>query len=146
MRIRILLIALLFLAAGCDSVPAGDSRDVFNEIGDFEHMPGYYDLYWDDSKGRLLIDVGNLNEEFLYQASLARGVGSNDLGLDRGQLGATRVVEFERSGPKILLVQHNLDYRAGTDNPDELNAVDESFARSVIWGFEVLGERDAQRA
>ena len=142
MRIRILLIALLFLAAGCDSVPAGDSRDVFNEIGDFEHMPGYYDLYWDDSKGRLLIDVGNLNEEFLYQASLARGVGSNDLGLDRGQLGATRVVEFERSGPKILLVQHNLDYRAGTDNPDELNAVDESFARSVIWGFEILGERD----
>jgi len=142
MRIRILLIVSLFLAAACDSVPADGSRDVFSELNSFEHMPGYYDLYWDNAKGRLLIDVGKLNEQFLYQASLARGVGSNDLGLDRGQLGATRVVEFERSGPKILLVQHNLDYRAGTDNPDELNAVDESFARSVIWGFEILGERD----
>lgn len=142
MRIRILLIVSLFLAAACDSVPADSSRDVFAELDSFEHMPGYYDLYWDNAQGRLLIDVGRLNEQFLYQASLARGVGSNDLGLDRGQLGATKVVEFDRSGPKILLVQHNLDYRAGTDNPDELNAVDESFARSVIWGFEVLGERD----
>ena len=105
-------------------------------------MPGYFDLYWDESKGRLLINANMLDEPFLYQASLARGVGSNDLGLDRGQLGATKVVEFQRSGPKMLLVQHNLDYRAQTDNADELNAVDESFARSVIWGFEVLGERD----
>lgn len=142
MRIRILLIISLFLAAACDSVPADSSRDVFVEFDNFEHMPGYFDLYWDNTKGRLLIDVGKLNEQFLYQASLARGVGSNDLGLDRGQLGATKVVEFERSGPKILLIQHNLDYRAGTDNPDELNAVDESFARSAIWGFEILGERD----
>lgn len=142
MRIRILLIISLFLVAACDRLPADSARDVFAEIDSFEHMPGYYDLYWDNANGRLLIDVGNLNEQFLYQASLSRGVGSNDLGLDRGQLGATKVVEFERSGPKILLVQHNLDYRAGTDNPDELNAVDESFARSVIWGFEVLGERD----
>jgi hypothetical protein len=105
-------------------------------------MPGYFDLYWDESKGRLLINANMLDQPFLYQASLARGVGSNDLGLDRGQLGATKVVEFQRSGPKMLLVQHNLDYRAQTDNADELNAVDESFARSVIWGFEVLGERD----
>jgi hypothetical protein len=90
----------------------------------------------------MLMNANMLDEQFLYQASLARGVGSNDLGLDRGQLGATRVVEFQRSGPKMLLIQHNLDYRAQTDNADELNAVDESFARSVIWGFEVLGERD----
>jgi hypothetical protein len=126
MRKRILLITFLFSVAACSGPSPGD----------------YYDLYWDDAKGRLLIDANKLGEPFLYQASLARGVGSNDLGLDRGQLGATRVVEFQRSGPKMLLVQHNLDYRASTDNPDELDAVDESFARSVIWGFEILGERE----
>ena len=142
MRKRILLIALLFSVAACSGPPAGVSVDVFRELHNYDYLPGYYDLYWDDAKGRLLIDANKLAEPFLYQASLARGVGSNDLGLDRGQLGATKVVEFQRSGPKLLLVQHNLDYRANTDNPDELDAVDESFARSVIWGFEILGERD----
>jgi hypothetical protein len=142
MRKRILLIVFLFSVSACSGPSPGDSADVFRELHDYDYLPGYYDLYWDDAKGRLLINANKLGEPFLYQASLARGVGSNDLGLDRGQLGATRVVEFQRSGPKLLLVQHNLDYRAKTDNPDELDAVDESFARAVIWGFEILGERD----
>ena len=142
MRNRVLLIALLFSIAACSGPPAGDAGDVFSELDDYDYLPGYYDLYWDDAQGRLLIDANKLGEPFLYQASLARGIGSNDLGLDRGQLGATKVVEFQRSGPKLLLIQHNLDYRAVTDDADEQNAVDESFARSVIWGFEILGERD----
>jgi hypothetical protein len=142
MRSRFLLMVFLFSVSACNGPPAGDAVDAISEIDTFDYMPGYFDLYWDESKGRLLMNANTLNEPFLYQASLARGVGSNDLGLDRGQLGATKVVEFERSGPKMLLIQHNLDYRAQTDNTDELNAVDESFARSVIWGFEVLGERD----
>ena len=145
MRNRVLLIVLLFSVVACSGPPAGDSGDVFRELDDFDYLPGYYDLYWDEAQGRLLIDANKLEEPFLYQASLARGIGSNDLGLDRGQLGATKVVEFQRSGPKLLLVQHNLDYRALTDNPDEQNAVDESFARSVIWRFEILGERDGSQ-
>jgi hypothetical protein len=144
MRSRVLPIVFLFTAAACSGPPAGDETDVFSQLSGFDHMPGYYDLYWDDKGGRLLIDVGEPGEQFLYQASLARGVGSNDLGLDRGQLGTTAVVEFQRSGPKILMVQHNLDYRARTDNAAEAKAVVESFARSVIWGFEILGERDGK--
>ncbi|MFP6815916.1 MAG: zinc-dependent metalloprotease [Pseudomonadales bacterium] len=141
MRNLVLSIVRLGSTAACNGPPAGDSGDLFDRLDSFEHLPGFYDLYWGESTGQLLIDIGNMAEPFLYQASLARGIGSNDLGLDRGQLGTTAVVEFQRSGPKILLVQHNLDYRALTDDPAELNAVDESFARSVIWGFEVLGER-----
>jgi hypothetical protein len=142
MRKRLLLTALLLTVFGCSGPPPGNSGDVFAELNSYEHLPGYYDLYWDEKKGRLLINADKLGEPFIYQASLARGVGSNDLGLDRGQLGATKLVEFQRSGPKMLLIQHNLDYRAQSDNPDEQEAVDESFARSVIWGFEILGERD----
>ena len=142
MRKRILLIALLLSFSACSGPPASHAVDVFGELDGYDYMPGFFDLYWDEGQGRLLINANMLDEPFLYQASLARGVGSNDLGLDRGQLGATKVVEFQRSGPKMLLVQHNLDYRAQTDNADELGAVDESFARSVIWGFEILGERD----
>src|SRR5690606_23758416 len=58
-----------------------------------------------------------------------------DIGLDRGQLGGQRVVYFERIGPKVMLVQPNLRYRAITDNKNEARAVDESFAKSILWGF-----------
>ena len=83
----------------------------------------------------MLLGVDNLDEPLLYQSSLPRGVGSNDLGLDRGQLGWTRIIEFRRVGPKLLMVQLNLDYRADSDNADERSAVAESFAESVVHGF-----------
>ena len=94
--------------------------------------------------GRLIVEIDEMDTEFLYQSSLARGVGSNDLGLDRGQLGATRVVRFAQSGPRVLMIETNLDYRAQSDNADEIAAVDESFAQSVVWGFESLGEIDGK--
>jgi hypothetical protein len=81
----------------CLARPPGAAVDVFGELDNYDHMPGFFDLYWDESKGRLLMNADMLDEQFLYQASLARGVGSNDLGLDRGQLGATKVVELQRS-------------------------------------------------
>jgi Met-zincin/Domain of unknown function (DUF5117) len=108
----------------------------------FDRVAGFIDLYWDADSGRILLDIETLDEPFIYQSSLARGIGSNDLGLDRGQLGSTRVVRFVRSGPKVLLVEDNLAYRAVSDNTDERQAIEESFARSVIWGFEDIEPSD----
>jgi hypothetical protein len=108
------------------------------------HFDGFVDLYWDEETGKLLVGIDAFDSPFLYQASLARGVGSNDLGLDRGQLGATHLVRFVRSGPSVLLMADNLDYRADSDNPREAAAVQESFARSVLWGFEIIDETDGQ--
>jgi len=144
MRTRTMLSVFLLAAAACSGPPGTGGDDVFERLAGFEHMPGFRDLYWDEEGGRLFIDIGRPGEQFLYQASLARGVGSNDLGLDRGQLGLTAIVEFQRSGPKILLVQHNPEFRARTGNAAEASAVDESFASAVIWGFEVQGERDGK--
>ena len=107
-------------------------------LGDYEALEGFVDLWWDEAAGRLLLEVEHFDEPFLYQSSLARGVGSNDLGLDRGQLGGTKIVRFLRSGPKVLLVEDNLDYRAYSDSEEERRAIRESFARSVIWGFTAL--------
>jgi hypothetical protein len=130
--------------SGCDDVPspATDAGNVLGRLESLEHHEGFIDFYWDDAKGRLLLRIERFDEPFLYQTSLARGVGSNDLGLDRGQLGSDSIVEFERSGPKVLLVANNLRYRASGDDPDEQRAVEESFARSVLWGFESVGEQD----
>ena len=108
-----------------------------------ETLPGYFNLFWDAKQGKLWLSVDKWNTEFLYQSSLAAGVGSNDIGLDRGQLGATAIVRFERSGNKVLLIQENLDYRAVTDDPDEKRAVKDSFAESVLAGFTIVAEESS---
>ncbi len=102
--------------------------------------PGYFTFYWDEKLGKIWLEINKFDTEFLYVNSLAAGVGSNDIGLDRGQLGQERVVEFTRSGNKILLVQLNYGYRAMSDNPLEKQAVEEAFAQSVLWGFKVEKE------
>jgi hypothetical protein len=107
-----------------------------------QKLPGYFNLYWDAKQGKLWLEIDKWNSEFLYQTSLPAGIGSNDIGLDRGQLGGTHVVRFDRSGPKILLVQSNLEYRAVSDDADERRAVRDSFAESTLWGFTVAAEED----
>jgi len=107
-----------------------------------EKLSGYFNLYWDAQEGKLWLEIDKWSSEFLYQSSLRAGVGSNDIGLDRGQLGRTRIVRFERSGPKILLIEENLDYRAVTDDAEERRAVRESFAESALWGFKVAAEEE----
>jgi hypothetical protein len=135
---------IVLLLVGCGSSADNAPPSLASQLSGFEQMSGYFDLYWDEADGRLIVAIDALDEPFLYQSSLARGVGSNDLGLDRGQLGATRVVRFRQSGPKVLMIEENLDYRARSDDADEISAVAESFAQSVVWGFESLGSVDGK--
>ena len=109
-----------------------------------QKLDGYFPLYWDAGEGKLLLEIPRFDSEFLYQVSLPTGVGSNPLGLDRGQLGDTRVVHFERVGPKVLLVEPSQRYRALSSDAEERRAVEESFARSVIWGFKVEASEGAR--
>lgn len=129
-----IFIAAIVVAMQSSTANAADDLD----LGKFEHLEGFIDLYWDADSGRVFLELDRFDDPFIYQVSLPRGIGSNDIGLDRGQLGATKVVRFIRSGPKVLLVEDNIQYRANSDNSDEKNAIAESFARSVIWGFEDL--------
>ena len=107
-----------------------------------ERRSGLLPLHWDAGTGKLWMEVARLDHDLLYVRSLAAGVGSNDIGLDRGQLGATAIVRFERVGPKVLLVQPNQRYRVDTENPAEVRALEEAFATSVLWGFTVEAETD----
>ncbi len=103
-------------------------------------MPGYFPLYWDDKAGKMWLEIDKFDTEFLYIESLPAGMGSNDLGLDRGQLGASRIVRFIRSGPKVLMLEPNYRFRDLSGGADGQRVVTESFAQSVIWGFEVAAE------
>ena len=118
------------------------SANIAEKTKDAQRLTGYFNLYWDAKAGKLWLEIDKWGTEFLYQSSLPAGVGSNDIGLDRGQLGETRIVRFERSGPKVLLVQENLSFRAVSDDKDEKRAVHDSFAESVIWGFTAAAEEN----
>ncbi|MEM9056527.1 MAG: zinc-dependent metalloprotease, partial [Pseudomonadota bacterium] len=107
-------------------------------------LPGFVNLFWDEGAGRLWLEPGPMDREMLYVTSMARGVGSNDLGLDRGQLGSTRVVSFQRIGARVFLVEKNLRFRAETDNPAERDAIAASFADSTLWGFEAVDAADGR--
>ncbi len=98
---------------------------------------GFIPYYVSQSQGKVWLEVSNFNQPFIYYTGLPYGVGSNDIGLDRGQLGQSRLVQFERYGNKILLKQLNTDYRADTDNQAEKNSIAQAFASSVLAGFEV---------
>ena len=112
------------------------------DLDAYQAYEGFVDTWWDEENGRMLVRVEEFDTPFIYQTSLPRGVGSNDIGLDRGQLGTTKIVRFLRSGPKILLVEDNLQFRGGSENAEERRAIDESFARSVIWGFVDIDDDD----
>lgn len=98
---------------------------------------GFITFYTDEDKGKIYLEIDKLDHEFLYVNSMPAGIGSNDIGLDRGQLGRTRIVEFRKAGNKLLLVHKNYDFRAYSDNPAEVKSVQDAFAESVLWGFEI---------
>ncbi|HQZ81699.1 MAG TPA: zinc-dependent metalloprotease [Pyrinomonadaceae bacterium] len=140
---RILLVACAFALFSL-SIPAQDKPEkpqkTFASIVEkTQKIDGFIPLYINREEGKIFMEITRFNKEFLYLVSLPTGVGSNPLGLDRGQLGSTRVVLFERAGNKILLIQPNYDYRA-TGDEKQKKSVEESFARSVIWGFKVEAE------
>ncbi|MDH3648226.1 MAG: zinc-dependent metalloprotease [Saprospiraceae bacterium] len=107
------------------------------DLESMDHQPGYIDFYWDEYQGKIYLVINKLDQELLYNTGLSAGIGSNDIGLDRGQLGSEHVVKFIKSGNKILFVELNTDYRAISENQLERRAVEEAFAQSVLWGFKV---------
>jgi hypothetical protein len=104
---------------------------------DLKKIDGFFPLYWDEAGGRLWLEIPKLEIEVLYSTGLATGLGSNDIGLDRGILTGSRIVKFERAGPKVLMVQPNYQFRALTTNAAEARTVRDAFARSVLWGFTI---------
>ena len=103
-------------------------------------IDGFFPMYLDEAGGKLWLEIPKLDMEVLYSTGLATGLGSNDIGLDRGILTGSRIVKFERAGPRILMVQPNYQFRALTTNAAEARTVRDAFARSVLWGFQISAQ------
>ena len=103
---------------------------------------GFFNFHYEEKQDKIYLLVSDLNTDFLYVNALSSGIGNNDIGLDRGQLGNTRIVQFQKAGNKLLLVQPNQSYRAITDNDLEKKSIEQAFARSVLFGFKILESND----
>jgi hypothetical protein len=103
-------------------------------------LDGYFPLYWDERGGTLFLEIPRFDTDFLYTNGLSAGLGSNDIGLDRGTGRGSRLVQFQRVGPQVFLVQPNQSFRSSSANALERKAVEDSFAKSIIWGFPVAAE------
>ena len=105
-----------------------------------DSLEGFLPLYWDADLGQLWMEIPELDEEMVHFSGFGAGLGSNDIGLDRGALRGSRIVKFERVGRKIFMVQPNYRFRANSDNPAETRAVRDAFARSILWSFTPAAE------
>ncbi len=112
----------------------------FTKTKNYQKFDGFFTYYYDDENDKMFLQVDSLEEDFLYVYSLSSGIGSNDIGLDRGQLGNEQLVFFKKAGNKLLLVQPNLKFRALTKNALEKKSVEQAFAKSVLFGFPIVEE------
>jgi Met-zincin/Domain of unknown function (DUF5117) len=144
--VTVLLCAAVAAQAPADR-PGGQSgpiQTIDARTTGFQKLDGYMPLYWDQKTGSLWMEINKLDTEMLYSTGLSAGLGSNDIGLDRGQSGQGRVVKFQRIGPRVLMVQPNYTFRANSTNSDERRAVEDAFAKSILWGFTVGAESDGR--
>ena len=149
MRRKIIVcLAALFFVSQFALQAQESNKKALPTIADFtkdcESYEGYFNFYWQETSGKVFLLVDRWDEEFLYVNSLTGGVGSNDIGLDRNQLGSDRIVKFVRSGPKVLMLQPNYEYRAVSDNEEERQSVADAFAQSVLFGFKAVAKTDDQ--
>ncbi|MFC7001590.1 zinc-dependent metalloprotease [Pseudobowmanella zhangzhouensis] len=139
MRATLFTVSLL-----AQSIAMASTPDIATFTKDLQPISGFASLYYSQSNGKVYLQIPELDHPMLFQSSLPRGVGSNDIGLDRGQLGDTRLVQFERFGANVLLKQLNTQYRADSDNPAEQNSIAEAFASSVLAGLPIVAEQDGK--
>ncbi len=143
-RLIPMLSVLLMLGTNLFAQPRSTSDaktpTIAEKVAPMQKFPGYFPFYWDAKAGKIWLEIDKWNSEFLYVESLPAGIGSNDIGLDRGQLGQNHIVRFERTGPRVLLIASNYAFRANSNDVDELRAVRDAFAESTLWGFEVSAE------
>ncbi len=120
--------------------PAGKLPSIEDKTASMKKLDGFIPVYWDEGEGKLYLEISNFGVEILQSTGFAAGLGSNDIGIDRGALAGSRIVMFERVGPKVLLVAPNYNFRATSNNAAEHQSVKDAFARSVLWGFTVAAE------
>ena len=130
----LLLCLMIVMPAGAQS-PA----PIAQRTSGMTRADGFIPFYWDASRGRILLEISKFDSDILYYVSTAASPGSVELGMDRG-VDAQKVVHFQRIGPKVLVVEQNLRYRALNGSAALKENVRDSFASSVLASLPIEAE------
>src|SRR5580693_8959528 len=103
-----------------------------------ERREGFIPLLWDASQGKLFFELSQFDSDVLYYTEIAKGSGSGSVGFEWAGGGEGGVIQFQRVGPKVLVVQKNTRFRAGSGGPGLEQGVDESFPDSIIASLPVV--------
>lgn len=139
--------AVIILGAiGCASVPpqpstAGRASSIQTKTAGMERRDGFIPLYLDEKQGKIYLEISRDSTHALMFVSLATGLGSNPIGLDRGAGGDSYIARFDRAGDHVLVVFENWNYRSSaTDNPAHVRSVLEGFPPSTPAALPILAE------
>ncbi len=139
MKGLLLRLSLMLVVIGFTMTPNSVQAGKLSELEQLNELDnGFVGIIYDRKNDKIYLKIDQLNQQFIYQTSLPSGLGSNDIGLDRGQLSNTRLAVFERGGNRVFLKQLPTDYRANTNNKKEKQAVEQAFASSILWGFPIV--------
>ncbi len=137
---KILCLTLLLSLHLSAHAAAQSAPTIAQRTAGLERRDGFIPFYWDAARGRLLFDVPTLNDELLYFVSVGQGIGSVELGVDRGLTAIAAVIAFDRVGSRVQVVQKNLDFRAPRGNRGLQQGMEESFASSILASLPIEAE------
>ncbi|MCX5760211.1 MAG: DUF5117 domain-containing protein, partial [Gemmatimonadetes bacterium] len=100
---------------------------------------GFIPVYLNDKTGAVWLEIPRDSTRALFLATLATGLGSNPIGIDRGSGGTEQVARFDRHGDKVFVVFENWNYRS-SGGADHRRTVDESFPPSTIAALPIMAE------
>jgi hypothetical protein len=138
------LLPNMLRAQGADISPR--TKTLAEVVVGLDRQDGIVPIYVDPKGGRILAELpaptaDGVLGRYLYQVSLRVGLGSATVGLDRSlQTDPTKILVFRRVGKRVLAEYENPMFRAASGTPDEQQAVRESFAKSTVWGGDILAE------
>lgn len=102
---------------------------------------GFIPVYLDRKTGKVLLEIPRDSMRVLFLVTLATGLGSNPIGLDRGANAGEYVARFDRNGERVLVVFENWSYRSSaSDNPSHQRTVAESFPPSTVAALPLVAE------
>jgi uncharacterized protein DUF4953/uncharacterized protein DUF5117 len=144
-RISPLALALTLACAAASSQNPGASAPAPRSVSSIaaktagmEKRDGFIPVYLDDNQGKIYIELTKDSTRALMFVSLATGLGSNPIGLDRGAGGDSYVARFDRNGDKVLVVFENWNYRSSANNPAHARTVAEAFPPSTAAALPIV--------
>ncbi len=126
-------------ASAQQAAPTGVSTSISARTAGLEKRDGFIPVYLNDRTGAVWLELPADSTRVLFMTTLATGLGSNDLGLDRGSGGGVRMARFDKAGERVLLTFENTQYRS-SGGADNQRTVAEGFAASTVAALPLLAE------